>query len=97
MEHKGRFVVRDVYTWTPKGYEESATIRKKRLDNPADLQGQGYLATINSEAYLLIDEGYSDGFLKGVWSWQNTRKFDKENPLVFSNDKQRIYGINFSK
>ena len=89
--------VRDVYAWTTKGYEERVTIRKEIFKNPADSQVRNYLTSLNRPVYLFIEEGYSYDFLKEVEVDRIPKNFDKKNPLVFHNDKQRVYNINFSK
>lgn len=97
ISERAFFVIKDVYAWTTKGYNERVKIRENIFRNPADSNLIDYLNSLHRPIYLLIEDGYTDSFLRGVENDEITEDFERNFLLVFHNDKQRIYSITFSK
>ncbi|HDH05632.1 MAG TPA: hypothetical protein ENH01_07960 [Nitrospirae bacterium] len=97
LSERSLFVIKDVYAYLLPEYEERVKIRKQFFKNPQSAEVKQYVMSLNRPVYLLVEEGYEDPLMKGV-------EFDNvpEYPglpfvLVYRNDKQRVYRLQFKQ
>ncbi|GBD96588.1 MAG TPA: hypothetical protein ENG83_11210 [Nitrospirae bacterium] len=97
LSERSLFVIKDVYAYLRPEYKERVRIREQFFKNPQNTEVKQYIASLNRPVYLLVEEGYDDPLMEGV-------EFNKvpEYPgapfvLVYQNDMQRVYSLQFKK
>ncbi len=95
LSERSLFVVKDVYAYLLPEYEVRVEIRTQLFENPGNIKVKKYLASINRPVYLLEEDGYEDPILEGVELDRVPEDSGEELLLVYKNDRQRIYRVEY--
>lgn len=96
LSERSLFVVKDVYAYLLPEYERRVKIRAQLFQNPGSAQVKQYFAAINRPVYLLVDDVYNDPLMKGVEFDEVPDDSGEEFLLVFKNDRQKVYRIQYN-
>ncbi len=96
LSERSLFVVKDVYAYLLPEYEGRVEIRTQLFENPGNIKVKKFLTSINRPVYLLEEEGYEDPILEGVELDRVPEDSDEELRLVFQNDRQKVYRVEYN-
>ena len=96
LSERSLFVVKDVYAYLLTEYEERVNMRKRFFEDPKDPQARQYIASLNRPVYLLIEDGFEDPVMEGVEFDIDPEGLGEELKLVFQNDRQRVYRVDYN-
>ncbi|MEM3101733.1 MAG: hypothetical protein QXT99_10335 [Candidatus Nitrosotenuis sp.] len=97
MAERPYFVIKDVYAWRTGGYEERVRMRKYIFEDTANPELVRYLRDLNRDIYILMEDGYRDGYLSDMIFDKLPLDNSKIFNLVFNNNKQKVYHINLTE
>ena len=96
LSERSLFVIKDVYAYLRPEYKERVRIREQFFKNPGNTEVKQYITSLDRPVYLLVEEGYEDPLMKGVKIDQVPEKPGEEFLLVFKNDRQKVYRIQYN-
>jgi hypothetical protein len=97
LSERSLFVIKDVYAYLLPEFDERVRIRNEIFRNPQQKAVRKYLADLNRPVYLLFENGYEDPLMEGVELDHLPEDSGSEFILVFQNNKQKVYRLQYSK
>ena len=97
IAERSLFVIKDVFAYVSSEFNERTIIRELLFSDPRSDRVHEYLMALQRPVYLLEEDIYGDPLLYGVTFNRRPQHSDEIFQLVFSNDRQRVYKINYNR